>query len=928
LDFAVDWYLDPAVILGKASNVVRFGTRFTPGSLTHRMTTGKGGAKVVQQVGNQVDEAIRAPEMTAGSVGKINQMARELAEGDYNFALTVKEFRGPNQGALATAASMIKDEETMKIFLGAMSGSQRHIDQLARRRNDLYTAFVKLGNRDLYEKFAAATPEHKMPAVLEGFLEPGADVTKRLDDLAKNDEAFSELMTEMGYDTLKGVEAAGRLVDEFGGSPLIRDWRGRSSRLYAMRAARTQRQMNKKRNMGTTPAGWEYIYKDKFGLATRFVSSTKNFFTGKEANGIVITRGPEAGRGFVEIEAALTDSPMLRLDQEFKSEAMEMWGRAVTPDQKYQAVRQIENAAFERLIRMSLDGSDLGRTVARLSPEEQKEVFASLATLRDDMYAKIDARRASILQAARSDQRAYATYVDPEDGVQVVLDRQLRSQLAVGEPMLDMKALQKTANLLVREFGKQYDQFAKVRDIGAVGAAGRVTPEVPQTVLNKQAAGNVLDMGLSLWKSAVLIRLGYTQRNLVENWLRSMATIGLLPMVSRIPGGMARTGINSVKRTGRYLFDRPYKKLGNKSAFRGKTWQQLANDEAEKISNLKARIEAGELGLDDQLRAAEEALDKWTNRSNWAQNTLHTGDPIPWFGAGGGVEVGTRTFSAFDDPIYRELTGMSSTNRKVLEPLYDGEADLALSSRNYVLVNPGEPQYFDELVQAGEQFKADDVASRLLRGEDPLDVADWMKSREARWYRDDMRTPIAGVDDYVSQMDELVKRYLPTEESRRLIEQGATPAQMEAELGYLLAEGRLSGIHGREAMRTANLQERGLLRRATDRIFYVLGDLPETHLTRQPYYDTLWRKEFNQRVAIAKSEGRELSDEVLEGINRASKQQALRGLKETLYTIEHYSTAAKYLRFVIPFFPAFQNSIQSWSKIVARDPAIIPRAMV
>ena len=137
IDFAVDWYLDPLVIVSKVGKVARFGTAFgkpipgMSGGLTHRLTSGKAGAKVVQQVGNDIDQAIANPSSQVGSVGKINQMARDLADNDYNYALTVREFRGPNQGALATAASLINDERTMKVFLGAMTGSQRHIDELA-----------------------------------------------------------------------------------------------------------------------------------------------------------------------------------------------------------------------------------------------------------------------------------------------------------------------------------------------------------------------------------------------------------------------------------------------------------------------------------------------------------------------------------------------------------------------------------------------------------------------------------------------------------------------------------------------------------------------------------------------------------------------------------------------------------------------------
>ena len=913
IDFAVDWYLDPLVILNKGAKVLRFGTAFgrpipgMAGGLTHRLTSGRAGAKVIQQVGNDIDQAIANPSSQVGSVGKINQMARDLAKNDYNYALTVREFRGPNQGALATAASLIDDERTMKVFLGAMTGSQRHIDELANIRNDIYTNVMKLAHPDVYERLAVNTAESKMPVALERFLEPGADGVKRIDAMRDNSEEFADILREMGYGyNLKGVKAASRLSQEVGGGAVIRDWRSPyQSALYKKRNAR-KLQAEKR---GTSPAAREFMYMDNFGIPLRLLSATKQFLTGKETNGLVNVRGLEAGRGFTEIKAVGTDSSVLR-NSGFEREALEIWGKAVTPDEKFVAVKEIENRAFEIQVAHYLGKSDLREQMEKLSVEDQRKVMKDLNALRSDLYKRIDKRRAEILRIARDPKRAYATYIDPDNGVQVIFDKRLRSQLSVAEPMLDMKVLQKTARLLVRDFSKQYDL---TNDL--LSASGRTrVPGVDKGQGIRNWSVNTLDTTLALWKATVLIRAGYTQRNLFENSLRSVATIGILPMIARMPGGVAKITNNT------------YKRGKNRTVV--KRWNRLANEEAEKIANFKARIARGTLGLDDRLKESEQQLAALLEKIRKTELNL-TGDAQKVFGfelfKATGIRVGDEWFTPWDD-VTRDLTSMGNTNRQTLNALIDGESDLLVDSQKYIMVNPGDTQYWDELVQSGIQFVEDEVAKRVLQGQSAESIIKWMKSPNARYYRDDMKTPIRGVSDYVANRVEMVERYLPTEKSRQMVLDGnVSPAQLKAELGNLIESTvtPLSPIHGREV--TEKVRNWGF-RPVTNWVFNLIGDLPETHLNRQPFYDTVWRKEFNARVANAREQGTELSKEVLEGINRAAKAQALRDLKETLYTIEQYSTMAKYLRFIIPFFPAFQNTASTWARIVARDPAVIPRA--
>ena len=313
------------------------------------------------------------------------------------------------------------------------------------------------------------------------------------------------------------------------------------------------------------------MYTDNFGIGIRLWSATKQFLTGKETNGLVNVRGLEAGRGFTEIRAVGTDSSVLR-NSGFEREALEMWGKAITPDEKFRAIKDIERRAFEIQVAHYVGRSDLGEQMKKLSDEDQRQVIKDLDSLRLDMYAQIDKRRAEVLRIARDPKRAYATMIDPEDGVQIVFDKRLRSQLSVAEPMLDMKVLQKTARLLVDDFAKQYDV---TKDL--VEAGKKTTrPGVSKRQGFRTGGVNALDTGLSLWKASVLVRLGYTQRNLFENSLRAVATIGVLPMIARMPGGVAKITNNT------------YKRGKNKTVV--KRWNRLANEEAEKIANFKARI--------------------------------------------------------------------------------------------------------------------------------------------------------------------------------------------------------------------------------------------------------------------------------------------------------------------------------------------------
>ena len=198
-----------------------------------------------------------------------------------------------------------------------------------------------------------------------------------------------------------------------------------------------------------------------------------------------------------------------------------------------------------------------------------------------------------------------------------------------------------------------------------------------------------------------------------------------------------------------------------------------------------------------------------------------TGDAQKVFGkevfSATGIRVGDELFTPWDD-VTRDLTGMSNTNRRTLNALIDGEADMGLSQQQYIMVNPGDPQYWDELVQSGIQFVEDDVTRRILKGESTESIIKWMKSSDARFYRDDMQVRIRGVSDYVENQVELVNRYLPATVEADGPRWKRLPAQLKAELGNLIEskdnparpDSRSGCIEGNERSRRSSRAEQDL----------------------------------------------------------------------------------------------------------------------
>ena len=115
-----------------------------------------------------------------------------------------------------------------------------------------------------------------------------------------------------------------------------------------------------------------------------------------------------------------------------------------------------------------------------------------------------------------------------------------------------------------------------------------------------------------------------------------------------------------------------------------------------------------------------------------------------------------------------------------------------------------------------------------------------------------------------------------------------------------------------------------------DKFYKYLGEAPESHLTRNPLYVDLYRRRLNASVdkAIATYKGDTIPAAYLRKLEHNARQFARQEMRRTLYDISERSSNAATMRYIFPFFGAFSDVAEKWSRIVSNDPSIAAKMKI
>lgn len=382
------------------------------------------------------------------------------------------------------------------------------------------------------------------------------------------------------------------------------------------------------------------------------------------------------------------------------------------------------------------------------------------------------------------------------------------------------------------------------------------------------------------WKTSVLLRLGYPLRVLTDDQARILSYLGGLAF-----------GEMWTKRTAS-VFRNSFKATADLAHGRRPTWQHFGQGQL-KTTNFfgQGSLKALDRKLEDAFGSAD--------RTNI------------YFGQSGSGDNWRRDIQVKGLQLYKNMK----------------------ASGNWVDIIPTDqniPEHLDAWYKAIVNHQIENpLAKRILGGLDDARLIQWLKSphKDAVKLRREVPYFAADPKDWISRIRHDLDNTLPNQEIRNLA---------------------LSGKLRREDLEAIPLQDRpivngpqiehntgrGFLNRtytaAMERIFKVLGEMPTDALSRHPLFVMLYRdrvKSLAKNALEAYGAADAIPQEVISRMEIASRNHALRTVKDVLFDISSRSNTAHVLRFVSPFFSAWQDSMTTWLGLAKRDPSLFPRSV-
>lgn len=223
------------------------------------------------------------------------------------------------------------------------------------------------------------------------------------------------------------------------------------------------------------------------------------------------------------------------------------------------------------------------------------------------------------------------------------------------------------------------------------------------------------------------------------------------------------------------------------------------------------------------------------------------------------------------------------------------------------------------------QIGKDELWRRFLEGWDLDQARDWLdNTAEGRAYKRRMKHWKGREDDWLEVMQTTADEYLPTDQLKALALEGKARAT-DLEKAVPDAAGRplVNGAMLNDvSARSRTAQAIGKLR---DQAMQTLGTIPTDVLSRNNYFDHIYTQEVSRLVNLAADQGMDLTPELIKQFEGKARNTALGKSKALLYDMADESELSHMLRFISPFYSAWQEVLTRWTGIAIENPAFVFR---
>lgn len=372
-----------------------------------------------------------------------------------------------------------------------------------------------------------------------------------------------------------------------------------------------------------------------------------------------------------------------------------------------------------------------------------------------------------------------------------------------------------------------------------------------------------------LWKPSVLLRVGWPIRVVGDEQFRIFAKIGALSQMKNLLTGMrdyTTDYISAVRDTG----------LGS---VRG-------------AANKEARAGFGVRELEVNGYTMEGAFGTPTDLHHHVRQLVDSSDQ------------------------FRQLTGNSES--LMLRQLRE-------AGENFKSILPDSPDYPAAYNWAVDRLSKNPIAKELLAGKSIDDVVDFLHSTpEGTDILRSNSVKAHNARNWATEVQEQIDHY--TAGNQELADLMAAGNASHADLTRLVPDLSSQPFTHGEILNQATGE--GFISRQwsslIENTFEKLGRTPTNILSRNRYFDHVYRAEAERLVNLL--DDGSLTQTQLRRIEARSREYALGETRNLLYDLAESSQLGRTLRFISPFYNAWQEVLTRWTGLAIENPAFIARA--
>ncbi len=414
--------------------------------------------------------------------------------------------------------------------------------------------------------------------------------------------------------------------------------------------------------------------------------------------------------------------------------------------------------------------------------------------------------------------------------------------------------------------------------------------------ISKGKAGDLGDDTLRLfyraWKPASLLRVAYPIRVVGEEQLRLMSMFGAMTTMK-----YAKVGIANTIKDGNTIQARFAAKRTAREAELGRA---LKPAEAKALrAEIKTDFEANE-----QVRGYKQIL---------VDDEVFEG---PLAGSGRTFNTLLSSKNSFDRAMGRDIDKVRDLMDKEL-------GDLRPSGKFLDSIKPGDISWGKAWLEAANRQIGQNAAARkILSGETDEQILDWLNTTEGAAYRRELHPHWrANPEDWIENARGQVESYLPTPALQAAALEGkATLDLMNKEV----PDSKTRPIVHGEELETSFTGSTVVkaLNRLVEKGYQTLATQPTDILSRAPAFNHAYKREVERQVALIKSQNGKvkLTPEQIEQIQYSARQEALGTVKKHMFDLAEESDLSHMLRYISPFFGAWQEVLTVWAGLTVNNP--------